>query len=44
MLKEVENLKESINSCLLLEETLGIDMTVQIEELREQLNKLAKGY
>ena len=41
--KEIENLKESINKCLLLEKTLGVDMTSQIEELREQLNNLIKG-
>ena len=44
MLNQIDKLKESINKCLLLEETLGVDMTLQIEALREQLNKLAKGY
>jgi hypothetical protein len=41
---EIERLKESINKCLLLEDTLGVDMTPQIEALREQLNNLVKGY
>jgi hypothetical protein len=41
---EIERLKESINKCLLLEDTLGVDMTSQIEALREQLNNLVKGY
>ena len=41
---EIERLKESINKCLLLEETLGVDMTSQIEALKEQLNNLVKGY
>ena len=44
MLKDIEKLRENINKCLLLEETLGADMTLQIEELKEQLNKLIKGY
>ena len=42
--REIQKLKESINKCLLLEETLGVDMTLQIEALKEQLNKLTKGY
>jgi hypothetical protein len=41
---EIERLKESINKCLLLEDTLGVDMTSQIEALKEQLNNLVKGY
>jgi hypothetical protein len=41
---EIEKLKESINKCLLLEDTLGVDMTSQIEALKEQLNNLVKGY
>jgi hypothetical protein len=41
---EIERLKESINKCLLLENTLGVDMTSQIEALKEQLNNLVKGY
>jgi hypothetical protein len=41
---EIEKLKESINKCLLLENTLGVDMTSQIEALKEQLNNLVKGY
>ena len=41
---EIERLKESNNKCLLLEKTLGVDMTSQIEALKEQLNNLVKGY
>ena len=41
---EIEKLKESINKCLLLENTLGVDLTSQIEALQEELNKLIKGY
>jgi hypothetical protein len=41
---EIEKLKESINKCLLLEDILGVDMTSQIEALKEQLNNLVKGY
>ena len=44
MNREVQKLKESINKCLLLENTLGVDMTSQIEALKEQLNNLVKGY
>ena len=44
MLREAESLREGINKCLLLEKTLGVDMTLQIEALKEQLNKLIKGY
>ena len=44
MLNQVDKLKESINKCLLLEETLGVDLTTQIEALEEELNKLIKGY
>ena len=44
MLKEVEKIRESINKCLLLEKALGVDMTMQIEELKRQLNELEKGY
>lgn len=44
MLREIEKLKESINKCLLLEKTLGVDMTSQIEALKEKLNNLVKGY
>ena len=44
MLNQVDKLKESINKCLLLEETLGVDLTVQIQALEEELNKLVKGY
>ena len=43
MLNEIDKLKESINKCLLLEDTLGVDMTSQIEALEEELNKLVKG-
>ena len=42
--REIQKLKESINKCLLLEETLGVDLTSQIEALQEELNKLIKGY
>jgi hypothetical protein len=44
MLNQIDKLKESINKCLLLEETLGVDLTVQIQALEEELNKLVKGY
>ena len=44
MNREIQKLKESINKCLLLEETLGVDLTSQIEALQEELNKLIKGY
>ncbi len=44
MLNEIQKLKESINKCLLLEETLGVDLTTQIQALEEELNKLVKGY
>ena len=44
MLNEIQKLKESINKCLLLEETLGVDLTIQIQALEEELNKLIKGY
>ena len=44
MLNEIDKLKESINKCLLLEETLGVDLTIQIQALEEELNKLTKGY
>ena len=44
MLNQIDKLKESINKCLLLEETLGVDLTVQIQALEEELNKLIKGY
>ena len=44
MLNEIDKLKESINKCLLLEETLGVDLTTQIQALEEELNKLVKGY
>ena len=44
MLKDIEKLRESINKCLLLEEALGVDMALQIEELKEQLNRLIKGF
>jgi hypothetical protein len=44
MLNQVDKLKESINKCLLLEETLGVDLTTQIQALEEELNKLVKGY
>ena len=44
MLNQIDKLKESINKCLLLEETLGVDLTVQIQTLEEELNKLIKGY
>ena len=43
MNREVQKLKESINKCLLLEETLGVDLTTQIQALKEEINKL-KGY
>ena len=44
MLNQVDKLKESINKCLLLEETLGVDLATQIQALEEELNKLIKGY
>jgi hypothetical protein len=44
MLNQIDKLKESINKCLLLEETLGVDLTIQIQALEEELNKLIKGY
>ena len=44
MLNQIDKLKESINKCLLLEESLGVDLTVQIQALEEELNKLVKGY
>ena len=44
MLNQIDKLKESINKCLLLEEALGVDLTVQIRALEEELNKLVKGY
>ena len=44
MLNQIDKLKESINKCLLLEETLGVDLTEQIQALEEELNKLIKGY
>ena len=44
MLNQIQKLKESINKCLLLEETLGVDLTTQIQALEEELNKLIKGY
>ena len=44
MLNQIEKLKESINKCLLLEETLGVDLTIQMQALEEELNKLIKGY
>ena len=44
MLDQIDKLKESINKCLLLENTLGVDLTTQIQALEEELNKLVKGY
>ena len=44
MLNQIDKLKESINKCLLLEETLGVDLTTQIQALEEELNKLIKGH
>jgi hypothetical protein len=44
MNREIEKIKESINKCLLLEETLGVDLTTQIQALEEELNKLIKGH
>ena len=44
MLREIESLREGINKCLLLENTLGVDLTTQIQALEEELNKLVKGY
>ena len=44
MLNQIDKLKESINKCLLLEETLGVDLTIQIQALEEELNKLTKGH
>ena len=44
MLNQIDKLKESINKCLLLEESLGVDLTIQIQALEEELNKLIKGY
>ena len=43
MNREVQKLEESINKCLLLENTLGVDLTTQIQALEEEINKL-KGY
>ena len=43
MLNQIDKLKESINKCLLLENTLGVDLTIQIQALEEELNKLVKG-
>ena len=40
----MQKLEESINKCLLLEKSLGVDLTVQIEALQEELNNLIKGY
>ena len=36
MLNQIDKLKESINKCLLLEETLGVDLTIQIQALEEE--------
>ena len=44
MLNEIQKLEETINKCLLLENTLGVDLTTQIQALEEELNKLIKGY
>ena len=44
MLNQIDKLKEVINKCLLLEDTLGVDLTTQIQALEEELNKLVKGY
>jgi len=44
MLNQIDKLKESINKCLLLENTLGVDLTTQIQALEEELNKLIKGH
>ena len=44
MLNQIDKLKESINKCVLQEETLGVDLTIQIQALEEELNKLIKGY
>ena len=44
MLNEIQKLKESINKCLLLEESLGVDLTAQIQALEEELNNFVKGY
>ena len=44
MLNQIDKLKESINKCLLLENALGGDLTIQIQALEEELNKLVKGY
>ena len=44
MLNQIDKLKEAINKCLLLENTLGVDLTAQIQALEEELNKLIKGY
>lgn len=44
MLNQIDKLKESINKCLLLENTLGVDLITQIQALEEELNKLVKGY
>ena len=44
MLNEIQKLEEAINKCLLLENTLGVDLTAQIQALEEELNKLVKGY
>lgn len=41
--REIERLEQSIKNCQSLEDILEVDMTSQIEELKEQLNKLIKG-
>ena len=43
MLNQIDKLKESINKCLSLEKLLGVDLTIQIQALEEELNKLVKG-
>ena len=41
--REIERIEQSIENCQSLEDILEVDMTLQIEELKEQLNKLIKG-
>ena len=44
MNREIQKLKESINKLISLEEILGVDLTIQIQALEEELNNLIKGY
>ena len=42
--REIQKLEESINKLISLEEILGVDLTIQIQALEEELNNLIKGY